>query len=71
MGKLNAHIPKSTSDGDAEFLGYQLTKDGRTIPLYNITVENHPLRGSTVTEKSLRALKLRIPRIPEENIVVK
>ncbi len=66
MGKLNAHIPKSSSDGDAEFLGYQLTKDGNPIPLYNILVENHPLRGSTVTEKRLRALNLRVPRIPTE-----
>jgi hypothetical protein len=49
------------SDSDAVFLGYQKTKDGREIPLFNIVIQHHPLNGSTVTEERLQSLDLRVP----------
>ena len=45
------------------FLGWQKTS-GDIFPLYNILKTGHPLHLSTVTEKTLQALHLRIPRTP-------
>jgi hypothetical protein len=57
---------RSTHSADAVFLGYQMTEKGKSIPLFNIIAKDHPLKGSTVSEESLRALKLRIPKIPDK-----
>ncbi len=51
----------SSFQSDAEFIGWQEDSNGGRFALYNITVQNHPLRGSTVTEKSLRDMNLKIP----------
>jgi phage/plasmid-like protein (TIGR03299 family) len=46
------------------FLGWQRTISGDIYPLYNILKLGHPLYRSTVTEKTLQAQHLRIPRTP-------
>ncbi len=48
---------------DAKFLGWQQTK-ADIFPLYNILKTNHPSYLSTVTEKTLQAMHLQIPRTP-------
>ena len=48
----------------AVFLGWQKTRWGEFFPLYNILKRGHPSYLSTVTEKTLQALHLRIPRTP-------
>jgi len=52
------------SDSDAKFLGWQETKSGDVVALYNITVPGHPSCGSTVSEKSLQQMNLQIPETP-------
>ncbi len=52
----------SVSDSDAVFLGWQETLSGDAIALYNITAENYPSYGSTVTDRILRDLELQIPK---------
>ena len=47
------------SDSDAKFLGWQENLSGAIFPLYNITVADHPLYQSTVSEATLRRLHLR------------
>jgi hypothetical protein len=37
---------------------------GEEFPLYNITAEYHPSKDSTVSNDTLRKLKLRIPTTP-------
>lgn len=64
MDTTHVLTSRSPSRSDAEFLGFQQTKSGNFIPLFNITAEHHPLKGSTVTEAGLRALNLRIPDTP-------
>jgi hypothetical protein len=54
----------SRSDSDAEFLGWQKTRRGGLFALYNVTAEQHPLYGSTVSEKTLRKQNLEIPPMP-------
>jgi hypothetical protein len=72
---VNSNIPKRKNtaamnasqgikDEDAVFIGWQRTSWGETFPLYNVKAANHPANGSTVTEKSLRRLHLRIPPTP-------
>ena len=51
-------------DSDAVFIGWQKTKSGESFPLYNIIAAHHPSEGSTVTGKTLRRLRLHIPRTP-------
>jgi phage/plasmid-like protein (TIGR03299 family) len=51
------------SDSDAIFLGWQEELSGELSPLFNITVADHPLYKSTVSEATLRRLRLRVPRI--------
>lgn len=53
---------KIRSISDAVFLGWQETLSGVAIALYNITALNHPSFGSTVTDRVLRELKLKIPK---------
>jgi hypothetical protein len=56
------HKNTSVTDSEAVFLGWQETLSGEVIALYNITAENHPSYGSTVTDCILRDLNLRIPK---------
>ncbi|PIS28681.1 MAG: hypothetical protein COT43_05880 [Candidatus Marinimicrobia bacterium CG08_land_8_20_14_0_20_45_22] len=49
------------SNPDAIFLGWQEMLSGRLIALYNVVARNHPSYGSTVTDRTLRHLKLQIP----------
>lgn len=51
----------ANSNGDAVFIGMQQTRSGETFPLYNITADNHPLRGSTVSETTLNEMNLQVP----------
>jgi len=44
------------------FLGWQKTGSGEEIALYNVTAENHPLYGSTVTGRTLQAHNLPVPQ---------
>jgi len=57
-------VPPGARQEDAMFLGWQKTSSGETFALYNITAEDHPSFGSTVTEKGLRRLSLQIPHTP-------
>ena len=61
------------SDSDASFIGWQETLSGKSFPLFNITVADHPLYRSAVSDATLRRLCLRVPRTLSkyhENIVV-
>jgi phage/plasmid-like protein (TIGR03299 family) len=51
------------SDSDANFLGWKETLFGDIYPTFNITVADHPLYQSTVSEATLRRLHLQVPRI--------
>ncbi len=57
-------INQSGWDSDAKFLGWQETKSGEAVALYNITASGHPSCGSTVSEKSLQQMNLQIPETP-------
>ncbi|MDP2853747.1 MAG: DUF932 domain-containing protein [Smithellaceae bacterium] len=61
MSKL---MNSTKSDFDAIFIGWQKKSSEDISPLFNITVQNHPLYQSTVSEATLRKLHLRVPRIP-------
>jgi phage/plasmid-like protein (TIGR03299 family) len=54
----------SDADCDATFLGWQKKMSNDLFPLFNITVADHPLYQSTVSEATLRRLHLRVPRVP-------
>jgi hypothetical protein len=49
---------------DAVFLGWQPTPAGTAFSLYNIILKSHPSYHSTVTERTLRKLGLKIPPTP-------
>ena len=49
------------SDSDANFLGWQKTLPGEFFPLFNITIADHPLFHSTVSDATLRKMRLRVP----------
>lgn len=55
---------RSTGDADAVFVGWQKMSSGEEFPLYNITAELHPAKGSTVSDDTLRKLNLQIPATP-------
>jgi hypothetical protein len=55
---------KKRTGADAVFIGWQKIPGGGFFPLYTITLEAHPLCGSTVSDRSLKRLDLRIPRTP-------
>ena len=57
------HTKPSGSDSDANFLGWKETLFGDIYPTFNITVADHPMYQSTVSEATLRRLRLRVPRI--------
>ncbi len=49
-------------DSDAAFLGWQESLSGDIFPLYTITAEEHPSCHSTVSDVTLRKMRLRTPR---------
>jgi len=53
--------PQNTRDEDAVFKGWQETGRGSSFPLYTIMATDHPSRGSTVSEQTLRKLNLQVP----------
>jgi hypothetical protein len=55
------------SNSDAEFIGWQETGEGDVVALYVIRAKEHPLYKSTVSEKTLRRLRLAIPPIPRRD----
>lgn len=61
---ISALTDRSDADSDAKFLGWQKTKSGEPVALYNITAAGHPSYGSTVSEKSLEKMNLEIPETP-------
>jgi hypothetical protein len=56
------HTNPPGSDSDANFVGWQETLSGKIFPLFNITIADHPLYQSTVSDATLRRLRLRVPR---------
>ncbi len=54
---------ESAAEQDAIFLGWQETLRGDPFPLFVITRKGHPYFGSTVSEKKLRELQLKIPAV--------
>jgi hypothetical protein len=56
------HMNPPGSDSDANFIGWQKTLSGRNFPLFNITIPDHPLYQSTVSDATLRRLRLRVPQ---------
>ena len=59
---MSEHTKPPGSNSDANFLGWQEKLSGEIFPLFNITVADHPLYRSTVSEATLRRLNLRVPR---------
>ena len=55
---------QTSRNDDAVFKGWQTTTSGESFALYTITAADHPSRGSTVTDKSLRNLNLKVPQTP-------
>lgn len=60
LGRKNPSYVRSA----AVFIGWLKPRLGEPVPLYNITVKNHPSFGSTVSDRTLRKLGLQIPRTP-------
>jgi len=56
------HTNPPGSDSDANFVGWQETLSGKYFPLFNITIAGHPLYLSTVSDETLRRLRLRVPQ---------
>ena len=56
------HTNPPGSNSDANFVGWQETLSGEIFPLFNITIADHPLYQSTVSDATLRRLRLRVPR---------
>jgi hypothetical protein len=52
------------AERDAEFLGWQKTKNSEAYALYTVTARQHPLYQSTVSERTLRKQQLDIPPTP-------
>lgn len=57
-------VSENDDRNDAVFMGWQATPSGEVFPLYNVIAECHPLKGSTVTDKTLREHHLAVPRTP-------
>ena len=56
----------SGGNADAEFIGWQKNPYGESFALFNITAQNHPIKGSTVTAETLRRMNLTVPGIQGE-----
>jgi phage/plasmid-like protein (TIGR03299 family) len=61
---MSEHTKPSGSDSDAKFLEWKQPLSGDIYPIFKITVAKHPLYQSTVSEDTLRKMRLRVPRIP-------
>lgn len=61
---MGREVRRTVVDPDAVFVGWQRTRLGEPFALYNITAAHHPSVGSTVTDKTLRKLRLHIPETP-------
>lgn len=59
MSKLSN---QPTPAGDAVFVGWQNSLSGEIYPIFNITAPDHPYYQSTVSEKTLCKLNLRVPQ---------
>ncbi len=57
---LNPKKPSGPTS-DADFLGWQKSATGTIIPLFNITDPRHPSYRSTVSDTTLRSMRLRVP----------
>jgi phage/plasmid-like protein (TIGR03299 family) len=68
---MREHKKRSGSDSDAFFLGWQKTLSGDFFPLYNITAPDHPLYNSTVSDATLRGMRLRVPQTLPPNPATK
>jgi hypothetical protein len=55
-------LPQGFKSEDAVFIGWQSNFDGGAFPLFTIIARGHPSYGSTVSDMTLRALKLKIPQ---------
>ncbi len=57
---------KNSSDSitDVEFMGWEKTLAGTRMALFTITAVEHPFRGATVSEPTLRSLDLEVPQTP-------
>jgi len=55
--------PKDNQTDDAVFIGWQQNYTGEAFPLYTITAQ-HPCHGSTVSDKTLQVMNLKIPQTP-------
>ena len=62
--KARKSVVARVDDHHAVFIGWQKKATGETFALYNITLAGHPLRGSTVSDRRLLGLLLRIPPTP-------
>lgn len=66
LARTEARMPERTTladpDSDAAFLGWQGSLSGDIFPLYTIMAANHPSCHSTVTDVTLRRMRLQIPR---------
>jgi phage/plasmid-like protein (TIGR03299 family) len=67
--QLSCPPPRAAGEGlakrrDAAFLGWQKGLSNDIFPLYNILKPGHPSFKSTVTDRTLRAQHLQIPRTP-------
>ena len=58
---MTDQIKDNKSEPEATFLGWQKTRNGDPLALYNITVPGHPSDGSTVSAKSLARMNLEVP----------
>ena len=61
---LKIQLTSANQTKFAKFLGWQPTPKGEIVALYNIIDQKHPRYGSTVTEDTLRELKLQVPETP-------
>ena len=73
LTQTEAEMPeqKDPTRSDAKFLGWQKTRAGEPIALFNITAPDHPSFGSTVTEQSLQKMNLQVPEAPPPQEPVK
>jgi len=61
---MSERTKPSGFESDANFLEWKKTLFGDIYPIFKITAANHPLYQSTVSEETLRKMRLRVPRIP-------
>lgn len=60
----NSDYSGTGENGDASFIGWQGSLKNNVFAVYTVTAPSHPLRGSTVSEKTLRLNNLSVPKTP-------